>query len=431
VAFYCALFLTLFARYGALNPGDVGRHIGPFSIALIFWLLIFYAGSFYDRRAFGTGSRLAQHFLVLLAIGAVVMIVLFYFVPAFGIAPKANLFIFLIFFGVLLLLWRLLMNSIFVRISPQDRILMIGSGEAMDQLVEHIGNYPSLGYRVVAVLNPSSVYNPAKAIEEAVGEHDINVIVANSQSKKDWQMSKTIYEKVLEGVRFIPLSKLYEIIFKKISIAELEDIWSLRYIPRHQSNYARLRYLFESLIASLMFVVLLPLMAVVALLISLTSSGSPIYRQKRVGYRGKEFWLYKFRTMYSQKSLNPDADASKPSWWAGGKDGRVTWFGRFLRATHLDELPQLFNILRGDMSFIGPRPERPEFTQTLEQKIPFYELRHLIKPGITGWAQINFGYGASTKDAYEKLQYEIYYLENRSLLFDMIILLKTLKKFFR
>lgn len=133
--------------------------------------------------------------------------------------------------------------------------------------------------------------------------------------------------------------------------------------------------------------------------------------------------------MYAEKEKNPDADASKPI-WTSGKDQRITPVGKFIRFTHLDELPQLINILKGEMSFIGPRPERPEFDKDLEQKIPYYELRYLAKPGITGWAQINYRYGASVEDAYAKLQYDLYYLAHRSLLLDISILLKTIKKIF-
>ncbi|MEK7075474.1 MAG: exopolysaccharide biosynthesis polyprenyl glycosylphosphotransferase, partial [Patescibacteria group bacterium] len=170
-------------------------------------------------------------------------------------------------------------------------------------------------------------------------------------------------------------------------------------------------------------IVFLPLILIIALLIKSTSKGLIIFKQERVGLNNESFTLFKFRTM------RPDAEKNGPQ-WASENDSRITPFGKILRRTHLDELPQLFNILKGDLSFVGPRPERPEFVEKLKEQIPYYEIRHIIKPGLTGWAQINYRYGASVKDAYEKLQYEIYYLKNRSLILDLLIILKTVRLFF-
>jgi lipopolysaccharide/colanic/teichoic acid biosynthesis glycosyltransferase len=158
-------------------------------------------------------------------------------------------------------------------------------------------------------------------------------------------------------------------------------------------------------------------------MIKLTSRGSVIYKQQRIGKNGRVFILYKFRTMI------PEAESDGPK-WAEEQDERVTIIGRFLRRTHLDELPQLINVIKGDLSFVGPRPERPEFVEHLKKKIPYYEIRHLIKPGITGWAQINYKYASSIDDTYEKLQFDIYYIKKRSIVLDILILLKTIKTVF-
>jgi len=157
-----------------------------------------------------------------------------------------------------------------------------------------------------------------------------------------------------------------------------------------------------------------------ALLIKMTSAGPAIYKQKRIGKNNKPFVLYKFRTMKNNQ---------KGPLWTDKNDERLTPIGRILRYTHLDELPQLYNILKGDISFIGPRPERSELVE-LYQKLPFYEIRHIIKPGLTGWAQVNYRPSASIKEAYEKLQYDIYYIKNRSLILDFLILLKTIRYLF-
>jgi lipopolysaccharide/colanic/teichoic acid biosynthesis glycosyltransferase len=175
-------------------------------------------------------------------------------------------------------------------------------------------------------------------------------------------------------------------------------------------------------------VILLPIELLIALIVAVTSRGPVLIRQKRVGALGREFTLYKFRSMVA---LAPDGQAeTKGAEWARPGDLRVTPFGRFIRASHLDELPQFWNVIRGDISFVGPRAERPEFVRDLKAKIPFYEVRLLVKPGVTGWAQLNHRADLSLDDVKQKLQYDVYYLKNRSPILDVAIVLKTLKSFF-
>jgi lipopolysaccharide/colanic/teichoic acid biosynthesis glycosyltransferase len=186
--------------------------------------------------------------------------------------------------------------------------------------------------------------------------------------------------------------------------------------------YAELQDLMTYAGAVILQVLFLPLEILVALLIKLTSPGPIIYTQVRTGRDGKPFTLYKFRTM------RIDAEQAGPQWSTRG-DTRVTWIGRILRYTHVDEFPQLWNVLKGEIAFVGPRPERPEFEETLTQEIPHYRVRHLVKPGITGWAQVSYRYGSSVEDAYEKLQFDLHYLRNASIIMDAFVLLKTLKTF--
>ncbi|MDO8602158.1 MAG: sugar transferase, partial [bacterium] len=231
------------------------------------------------------------------------------------------------------------------------------------------------------------------------------------------------------GVEVIDLSDLYETIFQRVSLSELEEAWFLEHLPHQNRKENGFRRISEIIVALTGLIITLPISILASLLIKLTSAGPIFYTQKRVGRQRKVFNLYKFRSMYHSKERNPDADDSKPT-WTRPNDARITLVGRVLRATHIDELPQLLNIIKGDMSFIGPRPERPEFTAQLETQIPFYELRYILRPGITGWAQINFKYAASVDEAYEKLQYDIYYLKNQSFFKDLFIMMKTIKKIF-
>jgi exopolysaccharide biosynthesis polyprenyl glycosylphosphotransferase len=189
---------------------------------------------------------------------------------------------------------------------------------------------------------------------------------------------------------------------------------------RIRGGEGRLR-VFDLVLASLLLVLTLPLMLFIAGLIKIDSRGPALYRQERVGLRGRLFTLYKFRSMHQ------DAEANGVPIWAAVGDSRITRVGRLIRYTRIDELPQLLNVLRGEMSFIGPRPERPYFVEKLATAIPLYAIRHCIKPGITGWAQINAPYGASIEDAREKLSYDLYYVKYRGLLLDLAILLRTLR----
>ena len=183
------------------------------------------------------------------------------------------------------------------------------------------------------------------------------------------------------------------------------------------------------LLALIIIFITAPLMAVIAILIKLTSRGPVIFKQVRVGEFGREFTLYKFRSMVAN-APDGSAEAKTGAVWKTENDPRFTGIGRIIERTHIDELPQLMNILKGDASFVGPRPERPPFVTGLKEKIPYYELRHLVRPGIAGWAQLQYKYGNSLEDAYKKLEYDLYYLKNRSFLLDFSILLKTFKLFF-
>ena len=219
------------------------------------------------------------------------------------------------------------------------------------------------------------------------------------------------------------LAELYEKVFLKVPLAELEEVWFLENLAKSHKIYEFFKRPIELILTILLGIILLPVIKIIAWLILLTSRGPIIYKQKRVGRGEAEFTIYKFRTMIVE------AEKDGPQ-FAAVKDKRSTPLGAVLRRTHLDELPQLINIFKGESSLVGPRPERPEFVNQLKKEILFYELRHLVRPGITGWAQINYRYGASVEDTYEKLQYDLYYLKNRSLILDVIILIKTLRLFF-
>jgi sugar transferase (PEP-CTERM system associated) len=226
----------------------------------------------------------------------------------------------------------------------------------------------------------------------------------------------------LGGIQVTDLPRFFERVHQRVPIASLKASW-LIYGNGFRQTWLRsvVKRAFDVVVAIALLPIALPLMLVIAVLISLDGGAPIIYRQQRVGRGGKAFTMFKFR------SMTKDAEKEGQASWASINDARVTAIGRFMRRTRIDELPQLFNVLRGEMSFVGPRPERPTFVAMLTEQIPFYAVRHSVKPGLTGWAQVRYTYGGNLEESVKKLEYDLYYVKNHTLLFDVLILLKTVR----
>jgi sugar transferase (PEP-CTERM system associated) len=252
------------------------------------------------------------------------------------------------------------------------------------------------------------------------------VVVSLTDARGKLPMEKLL-EMKLDGVTFDHLASVYEEYMGKIAVENLRPSWLIFSSGFRKSRILAACKRVVDLVASGMgLVVTLPLMAAIALAIRLTSSGPVMYHQRRVGRLGRIFTVHKFRTMRT------DAEATTGPVWASKEgDARVTPIGRWLRRMRLDELPQFWNVLKGEMSLVGPRPERPEFVEDLTRAIPYYGQRHVVRPGVTGWAQVRYTYGASTEDALQKLQYDLYYIKNSSLALDLFIIFDTIKTVIR
>jgi exopolysaccharide biosynthesis polyprenyl glycosylphosphotransferase len=253
---------------------------------------------------------------------------------------------------------------------------------------------------------------------DVLAAHDIEEIVVASELASDAAVGRTVAHCLEGACRVTDQATFVEKLLGEVPAESIAAEWFLRADVQSRSNYEAVSRLLDFVVAGLGLVLTLPLWPLITLLIRLDSAGPVFFRQVRVGQRGRLFQICKFRTM----RLDAEKDGAR---WAAENDARVTRIGRYLRKSRLDELPQLFNILRGDMSLVGPRPERPEFVRRLEHLLPHYRLRHLIKPGLTGWAQINYGYGSSIADAHRKLCFDLYYLKHRSLELDLAILIRT------
>ena len=415
---YGALILTLIFRYGPNYFGEsFYAHLKPFSLIFIIWIVIFYLADLYKEKWLRISPATIQAFILAIIISVVSSVILFYLFPSFfKMTPKTNLAIFTLIFGVLDIGWRIILVKIYISGGLKDRLLIIGDSPIIDEVIDYFKNNPQIGYDVTAQKSEND-------ISQIIAKNKINTIIIQTHLKKDQKIIKIFYQLLPSKIAIVDLITFYETIFQKLPLEELNESWFIDKITTRRHLYDIAKRTIDFCLALFLSIIFLPFMIIIAVLVKLTSKGLIIYRQKRVGLNNKSFSLFKFRTMRT--------DAEKfGAQWASKNDLRITPIGRFLRLTHLDELPQLYNIFKGDLSFVGPRPERPEFVEKLKEQIPYYEIRHIIKPGLTGWAQINYRYGASLEDAYEKSEYDIFYLKNRSLILDLLIILKTIKAIF-
>jgi len=412
-----ALVLTLFLGFGKHFSKEIlYLHSLPFSILYLFWFVVFYIFGLYDLNSIRPRVefllRLAEAFFICLLTGAA----FFYLIPLFKITPKLNLFINILIFTLFVFFWRRIFCLLFSSVY-QQKIAFLGKNKLAEVLAKEFQAAPHLGYRFISFLNTHRPLLPQlknKKIDSLVLVGDITP-----------RLAQELYHSLPLKINLFDFSELYESIFKKIPIDFIDQHWFLKNLKEGQKVfYDKIKRLEDIIGACLIIILTIPCWVVIPLLIKLDDGGSVFYRQERVGKNKKVFWLWKFRTM------KPDSE-KRGIQWAQKDDKRVTRVGKILRRTHFDELPQMINIFKGDISLVGPRPERPWFIKKLERQIPHYHLRHIIKPGFTGWAQINFRYARTVMDSHEKFQYDLYYIKNRSFLLDIGILLKTFYIFFK
>ena len=344
--------------------------------------------------------------------------VFFYLIPFFGITPKTNLFLNIIIFGILFLIWQKVFYSLFSS-RFLNRTAIIGQSKQINELTKEILSRPYLGYKLITL-------NDKQDLLPQIQNKKIDTLIIPPNLETNTWLTENLYRSLPARINFMDWVRAYEIICKKIPISAVGQTWFLKNIKEGEKGfYDKLKKSMDLILAVFFLITTCPFWPLIALFIKLEDGGPAIYCQQRIGKDRKPFFLFKFR------SMKVGAEEKTGPVWAKEEDSRITKIGKFLRRSHLDELPQMINILKGEISLVGPRPERPEFVQNLKKEIPYYHIRHLIKPGFTGWAQIKFRYGRSVMDSQEKFQYDLYYLKNRSLLFDLGVLLKTFQLFFK
>ena len=420
-----ALLLTLALRYGDFSfwPGPQTRiFLWHFSFISLFWLLFLFLLDFYEIPPLKKVFDFFRNLLIFIFLAGALGVIYFYLRPEALIAPKTILISDLLIFSLFLCGWRYIFSRILKLQNFREKIVMVGSPAELKDLSPDLLNQN--GYELVASFNSNSDFEFLK-LKETIEKEKVNSIVLGFNFYKNEQWVQQIFQNLPLKLNYISLDNFYENLTKKVPIEMIDKVWFLENLSRSEKRTEEILKrgldVFFSVIGLLVTVIFFPF---IALAIKIDSPGSIFYTQKRVGKDGKVFTLYKFRTMKAS------AEKEGPQ-WAAPNDPRITSVGKILRPIYLDELPQFFNIFKGDISFVGPRPERPEFVAQLKKEIPYYEIRHLVKPGFTGWAQINYHYGASVEEAKEKLKYELYYIKNRSFFLDLSIVLKTIGIIFR
>jgi len=322
-------------------------------------------------------------------------------------------------FAILIFLWRKLFYALFSSVYRAN-IAFLGKIPLALSLANEIKNQPQLGYKLIGFLNEKS------NLSTQIKKNKINVLVVSGNIEKNSNLASQLYECLPLKITFLSLDKAYEQILGKIPIDFVGQAWFLKNLSESEkSAYDKIKRITDFFIALLLIVFSSPLWLIAAIAIKLDDKGPIFYKQERVGKNGKNFLIFKFRSMIT----NAEKMGAQ---WASKKDPRVTAVGSVLKKFHIDEFPQMVNVLKGDLSLTGPRPERPPFVKQLEKEIPHYHLRNIIKPGFTGWAQTRFiQYARSTQESHEKFQYDLYYIKNRSFLLDLGILLKTFLLFFK
>lgn len=417
---YLSLFAVLLIRYGKeLTFERWQQHFWPFTIIYLIWIIVFFINGLYAITFARNNIKFYSLLLQTLIINAGLSITFFYFIPYFGIAPKTNLFLNLIIFAALFSIWRQFYNYSLRSTALVNNILIIGENKEINQIKDLIRNNPQLGYQIVQQIRPSDVQTPFDLLEIAA-QKNVKTIVTAIDPRQNSKLVRSLYQCLPLKISFSDLPSFYEKTLNKIPISSIGEVWFLENLTESQKNiYEATKRVIDILGAIVLGLISLLFYPLVALVIKIDSAGSVFYKQRRIGLDGQIFNVIKFRSMIQEAEKGGVR-------WANQQDHRITRVGRFLRKARIDELPQLWNILLGQMAFIGPRPERIEFVQQLEKKIPYYQIRHIVKPGLSGWAQVNFHYGASVADSIEKLQYELYYIKHRSFILDLSITLKTI-----
>jgi len=418
-----SLIIGFFAFVAIAFPGKAFAHAArlhalPLFFLGLIWIMVFFIFNFYDLQSSKPNLIFFRNFGIAACVCLAIGFIFFYIVPITHISPKTNLLIFEGISFIIILIWRRLFY-LATRSSFHTRFAIVCTDERHQTLVSEIEKNPHLGFFCVGT------FHTLKQFQESKPHVDMLIVHKTAMEESD------ILEKVLaSNIDVIDLAEAYEKILYKIPVDFINSHWVIHSIKKQGDVFYRtLSRIISILFAIVVSIATLPISLIIIAAIKIEDGNQIFIRQERVGRNGKIFKLYKFRSMIVM-GADGQAETGKAIWSDGKKDPRITRVGAITRRLHVDEIPQMINILKGDLTLVGPRPERPDFVADLEKQIPYYFMRHTITPGFTGWAQIKFRYARSVMDSQEKFEYDLYYTKNRNVFLDIGIILKTVQIIF-
>ncbi len=425
-----AIYLAGLIRFGKIENFLVNELPETFFFVFVH-LGMFYLFDLYNFRLRFKSTFFAARFIFALASATIIIGVTYYLIPALqfgrGIFLLNSLFILFVVFG-----WRILYQSKLLNGVKPHKIVIIGAGVQGKLIYEMLKDHDL--FAIVGFLddNPKAtganavgakILGPTDLLSEMVRNRSIEAAVLAIGHNRRPELLKACIASKMQGIEVYSMPFLYNQLTGKVPVMHIRYDWMID-TPfegmRHSIYMVRIKRIIDIVFALTGLVLSLPISIITIIAIKLDSKGPVFYRQNRVGQNRAVYNIIKFRSMIANAEKNGAV-------WAKEKDDRVTRVGKIIRKLRIDEIPQMWNVLKGEMSFVGPRPERPEFVNVLEQVVPLYAFRHAVKPGITGWAQVNYRYGASKEDALDKLEYDLYYIKNLSLFLDLHVILKTIR----
>ncbi len=424
ISFVLSLFIALSIRGGSFpSLNTLTTNLLPFSFVFVLWILSFFVAGLYEKQRISRRRKLPVLLIQTQVFNSVLAIIIFYSIPVFGITPKTILFFCIVFSFIFSFVWRIFLLNLFSN-RKKEKALLIADGKEVDMLLTELNSDIRSGLEIIPItdIKDISLDNFREKVIEKVSQEKVSLVIVDFGNPKIREVVSGLYELLFSKVRFVDFCLLFEEVFDRLPVETVSYGWFIENLSlTPKPAYDILKRMMDILLALPVLLVFCVVYPFVYLGTKIQDGGKVFFRQNRIGKNGDIIHIIKFRSMKDMKDLDVTNDSAE----------RITLLGAFLRRSRIDELPQIWNVFKGDISIIGPRPEIPDLVREYQDKIPYYNVRHIIKPGLSGWAQIYHDnhphHGTAVEETKEKLSYDLFYIKNRSFALDIVIALKTIK----